>query len=318
MTRYLAILSFAPLLAVQAAPAKSQTCLFGITNPINFGTIDVTQNTTFTATGTFTAICFGTASRTVRICPNINTGTGNPASGVPRGLANGANILTYNLYQDVGYTTVWGSHLWAYAPTPPTIDLPLGGLGFASTTRTIYARVDAGQQSRPLGLYTSSFSGAHTAIAYAYNTAGSCAAIGSTNAQQAAFVVQATVASTCRVDASTLNFGTVAILASNVDSTGSASVTCTSNLPYRVLLNNGLTGTGPTNRKMTLAGSQVTYGLYRNAARTLPWGNISGTNSLSATGTGLAQSHSIYGRVPPQITPATGTYSDTVVISVEY
>jgi spore coat protein U-like protein len=301
-----------------AGEAAAQLCFFSITNPIDFNTIDVTANTTFSTTGTFSALCIGQANRTVRICPNINTGTGNPASGVPRGLANGVNILNYNLYQDAAYTTVWGSHLWAFAPTPPTINLPLGGSGFAATSRTIYAQVNAGQQTLPAGLYTSSFAGAQTAIAYAYTSAGSCAAIGSTNAQQVGFTVRATVSTTCRVAGNTLDFGTVALLSSDVDSNGSSAVTCTNGTPYRVLLDNGLTGTGPTNRKMTLGGSEVVYGLYRDAARSQPWGDISGTNSLSATGTGLAQSHTIYGRVPPQMTPATGTYSDTIVISVEY
>lgn len=297
--------------------ASAQFCFFSITATINFGSIDVTANGTPTASGTFQATCLGAAGRTVRICPNIATGTGNPASGVPRGLANGANILNYNLFQDSSYTTVWGSHLWTFGATPPTIDLPLGG-GIASTSRTIFARVNAGQQTLPAGLYSSSFAGAQTAIAFAYSTAGSCAAIGGTNARQVGFTVQATNTTTCRVSATDLNFGSAGLLNDNVDADGSANVTCTRSTPYRVMLNNGLTGTSPTNRKMTFSSSSITYGLYRDGARTLPWGSTSGTNSLSGTGSGLSQSLPVYGRVPPQVSPSPGTYADTIVVSVEY
>lgn len=311
------LFSLLSLFLADPPSASAQLCFFSITATMNFGSIDVTANGTPTASGTFQATCLGAAGRTVRICPNIATGTGNPLSGVPRGLANGANILNYNLFQDASYTTVWGSHLWTFGATPPTIDLPLGG-GIASTSRTIFARISAGQQTLPAGTYSSSFAGAQTAIAFAYSTAGSCAAIGGTNARQVGFSVQATNRTTCRVVATDLNFGSADLLNDNVDADGSVNVTCTRSTPYRVMLNNGLTGTSPTNRKMTLGASSITYGLYRNEARTQPWGNISGTNSLSGTGSGLPQALNVYGRVPPQVPPRPGTYADTIVVSVEY
>jgi spore coat protein U-like protein len=46
--------------------ADAQTCSASMTN-INFGSIDVTQNATFTTTGTFSATCTGSPNQTVII-----------------------------------------------------------------------------------------------------------------------------------------------------------------------------------------------------------------------------------------------------------
>lgn len=304
-------------LTYAATPASSQTCTFSISN-IDFGTIDVTLNTTFTAGGTLVANCTGIANRRVRVCPNFATGTGDPLAYNPRRMANGASLMNYNLYRNAAYTNIWGSQLWAYPPTPPAVVVDLNAAGTGSASRAIYARVNASQTTLPQGTYTSSFSGTHTAIAYAYTTVGNCAAIGATNATQVPFTVSATNVATCRVAATNLDFGSVSALTSAVDQSGTASVTCTNQWPYRVLLDDGLTGTGPTDRRMTLGANDVTYGLYRDAGRTLPWGDSSGVNSLAGTGSGTAQTINVHGRVPPQTLPPSGAYSDTIVMTVEY
>ena len=65
--------------------------------------------------------------------------------------------------------------------------------------------------------------------------------------------------------------------------------------------------------------NSVTYGLYKDAARSTGWGSsiVSG-ETVSGTGTGSAQALTVYGRVPPQSTPPPGTYSDVVVVTVTY
>lgn len=74
-----------------------------------------------------------------------------------------------------------------------------------------------------------------------------------------------------------------------------------------------------TTRRMVSAGRYVVYGLYQDAARSKPWGTNTGSGeTLSGTGTGLTQSHTVYGRVAPQSAPPAGTYTDTVVVTVTY
>jgi spore coat protein U-like protein len=60
----------------------------------------------------------------------------------------------------------------------------------------------------------------------------------------------------------------------------------------------------------------ITYGLYRNPARTEGWGELTGS-TVEGTGTGDTVRLPIYGRVPPQIA-GPGAYSDTVVVNIFY
>jgi spore coat protein U-like protein len=69
---------------------------------------------------------------------------------------------------------------------------------------------------------------------------------------------------------------------------------------------------------MAFGADTVTYGLYRDAGRTLPWGATVGVDTASGTGTGLAQNLTVYGRIPPQTTPQPASYSDTIIATVTY
>ncbi|WP_280816185.1 spore coat U domain-containing protein [Variovorax sp. TBS-050B] len=150
--------------------------------------------------------------------------------------------------------------------------------------------------------------------------------------------VQMTITQECQVNAGTggsgggnavLDFGSHGVLNANIDGTtavsgtGSIQVQCTNGTPYEIGLNAGANPTtaGDVNtRRMTNSGAFVAYQLYRDAGRTLVWGNTTGAggNTVSKTADGTVQSAQVFGRVPPQTTPAAGTYLDTVVITVTY
>ena len=137
----------------------------------------------------------------------------------------------------------------------------------------------------------SAFAGNGVNIEWRDDLNKSCAELGG-GGDPANFTVSANVLATCTVSATTLDFGNVGIIDSNVDSTNSIDVNCVNGTPYTVGLDGGLSGaTDPTQRKMNLGAAQVTYGIYRDAARTQPWGDVIGTNTVSGTGTGLAQSY---------------------------
>ena len=307
-------------LVAAADPALAQSCSFTISS-LNFGSINLAANTQFTSTATYTASCTGTANTTVRTCPNIDMGSGDSNSGSPRFLANGGTQLNFNLYQDGSYASIWGSNLWGFAGSypSPTIDVTISSGGSGNASQTIYGQVWSGQQTLPAGVYASSFSGTQASVAYAYSTVGTCPTIGSSHATSAPFTVTATNGTNCSVNASTLNFGSVGVLQSALDGTGSITVTCTNALPYTIALDGGLSGaTNPAQRVLSNASQQVTYGLYRDSSRSQPWGNSVGTNTAAGTGSGLAQTLTVYGRVPTQNTPVPGTYSDTVVVTISY
>jgi spore coat protein U-like protein len=115
----------------------------------------------------------------------------------------------------------------------------------------------------------------------------------------------------------TLDFATQGPLVANVDQTATISVTCTTNAPYNV----GLDGGGGNNingRRMINGTNTVGYQLYQNSARSTVWGNTPGTDTVPGSGSGAAQTLTVYGRVPPQTTPPAGTYNDAVTVTVSY
>ena len=82
-------------------------------------------------------------------------------------------------------------------------------------------------------------------------------------------------------------------------------------------LDAGSNGTVAT-RKMVNGAAGVNYMMYSDSGRATNWGETVGTDTVSATGNGAAQTHTIYGRVPAQTTPAANTYTDTVTVTVTF
>ena len=155
-------------------------------------------------------------------------------------------------------------------------------------------------------------------VAVVIGLIGGTAALASTTSTT--FTSQITLAATCVINsASTLNFGNQGILAANVDQTSTIQVACTNTTPYNIGLDAG-TGSGATvaTRKMTSGGATVSYSLYSDSAHTTVWGTTIGTDTVAATGNGTGQNYTVYGRVPPQTTPAPGTYTDTITVTVTY
>lgn len=294
--------------------AEAASCSFSIST-LDFGTVDTLSGAAVDGTATLSITCTSVATGHVRVCPNLGAGSGGATGGV-RQMRNASNApLNYTMSTDLGATTLWGSIEQALLGTPPTIDLYTSLFGSISATRTIYGRVSAGQQTAATGTYTSTFGAADVKISYSELALFNCLTLSSP--VSAPFTVQAVVPDNCLISAQTVDFGSHGVLAGNLDATGAVSVTCTQGTAYSVALNNGQTGTGPTARRMVLGAAYVTYGLYRDAARTQPWGASAG-QTAGGTGSGAAQPLTVYGRVPPQTTPAAGTYSDVVIATVTY
>lgn len=134
------------------------------------------------------------------------------------------------------------------------------------------------------------------------------------------FQVQIQIMDACSVTTpATLNFGQQAALTANVDQSTTFQVTCSLTTPYNVGLDQGLHGTSVTARKMQGATTdQVSYALYRDATRLQNWGNTVNSDTQAGIGTGLALTHTIYGRVPTQTTPRPDTYTDTITLTLTY
>jgi spore coat protein U-like protein len=134
------------------------------------------------------------------------------------------------------------------------------------------------------------------------------------------FQVRATIAATCVILTSPdIDFGTLGVLTTNAQQSSNIQVQCTDTTPYNIGLNAG-TGTGASvaTRKMSNGGAVINYSLYTDQAHTIVWGNTINTDTVAATGNGASQSYPVYGLIPPQNTPAPGTYTDTITVTVTY
>lgn len=144
------------------------------------------------------------------------------------------------------------------------------------------------------------------------------ASAGTTTSQ---FRVTLTVQAECKlISSSDIAFGTTGVITAALPASGTVQVQCTNTTPYNIGLNVGSgSGASDSSRKMTSgSGSTINYNLYRDSAHTQVWGQTINSNTVSGTGTGAVQSHTVYGLVPVQSTPAAGNYSDTVQVTVTY
>ncbi|WWP00382.1 MAG: spore coat U domain-containing protein [Candidatus Dasytiphilus stammeri] len=101
-------------------------------------------------------------------------------------------------------------------------------------------------------------------------------------------------------------------------SAGKLGINCTKGVNYSIALNNGLQPDGTKRRMMkveTEAREFIKYDLYQDSARTTLWDTH---NLLKGIGNGKETPIIIYGRVPPQSTPSSGAYHDTVTVIVSW
>lgn len=300
--------------------ARAQTCSASITD-IDFGTVNPLSTSAVDALATLRITCTSIPrNAAVKICASISDGSGGSSGAVRLLRGPSSATMSYQLFQDANRTRGWGATDNNQLGTVPAFTLGNGTSTSATGATSIYARLFGGQSTAAPGSYVSSYTGAETAFTYAAYTSGAtanCDGFAGTGVVRPTFDVSATPAAGCSITSTDLTFPTVGVLTSSVQAEASLGVTCTNRTTYSVTIDNGVTGTGPTTRRMTsAAGTAITYGLYRNSARTLPWGGSGQT--LSGTGTGTTQTTPVYGLVPAQATPAPVSYSDRVVVTVTY
>ena len=138
------------------------------------------------------------------------------------------------------------------------------------------------------------------------------------------FTVQVTVANSCTIAVSTLDFGTQTSLAAAVPGSTTGSPTCTGNSPVAVSMNTGLNGTvqGAV-LKMKNGANTISYNLYTDSGHTSIWGdgtNSTSTVSVTPTGGSVAgPSFTVYGQIAAAQNPKpNGTYTDTVTATVTF
>lgn len=144
----------------------------------------------------------------------------------------------------------------------------------------------------------------------------------------------ALAAADCSIFTSTLNFGNYDVLdPAPTDSTTNILIICTRNPPpnnetvsYTLTLSVG--GGSYANRTMANGANTIGYNLYTSPAMTPAtiWGNGTGGTSvvaasmqpLTAQNTIRLAFHTIYGRIPARQDVRVGTYTGSVVLTMNY
>ena len=135
--------------------------------------------------------------------------------------------------------------------------------------------------------------------------------------------VSATVTNNCTISTAALAFGSydpvVAHASTDLDGTGTVIVACTKGAVATVGLGLGSNAAGSTRRLTDGSSNYLTYELYQDAGRTTVWGNAgAGLYSPGAAPSKVARNFTVYGRVAANQDVAVGSFTDTVVATVNF
>jgi spore coat protein U-like protein len=239
--------------------------------------------------GTYTGAQIRSTTPYVVTCPGgswdipMGPGMGAGATETLRYLTGpGGAKLGYQVFRNSSYSANWGN----------TAADEMTGTG--SLNASIYAQLNAGQTGPP-GTYTDTVDTATTSN----------------------FTLTVTISPACTISANPMSFGSYS--GAVVNATATLSVKCTNTTPYNVGLSAGSSsGATVTTRKMTgPGGALLNYSLYSNSGRTANWGNTAGS-WVGGTGNGAAQTLTVYGQVPANQHPTAGSYTDTIIATLNY
>ena len=296
-------------LALMMGRAEAASCS-AVVSAINFGSVSVRTGVTNSTSGNVAITCSG-GHGTIGVCVDFGPGGGGAGAGnSPRYMRRADNsALNYELRS--------GGNGSSYGTLTSVFVSMLVVLGNGSANVPIYADITSDSVAVGTGSYSSVFSGAsNISLRFGLlscNLAGTIVAVPN-------FTVSANVVPSCELNVGALDFGNIPALLNNpVAGQATIDVRCTADTTYRVDLGlgSGTGATGPTDRRMMNGLATLIYGLYQDAAHGQPWGNTVG-NSRSGTGAGGSQTLTVYGQIAAGQTTRTGTYSDSVVVTLTY
>ena len=288
-----------------------------LTGPaLTFGTINIFDSSTTSGNASFSCTSTDNQARTIYACLSIGTGTGGTTP-TNRTLDFANNKIPIQITGGASWPPQIGNGT-SY-PMEGVVNLNVPPRSSRSFVFALIITIPTPASRPPPGSYSSTFTGTDFQVYWNTASQSTCPALvtaGGTSIASGTFSAAALVANQCSVSATNMNFGSASLLTSALNAAAQISVTCNAAIPLTVALDNGATGVGPTNRLMSAGSQTIRYGIYKDSARTQPWGNTAGVNT--ATGTGPAAALTAYGQVPAQTAPAPGSYADVVGVTVTY
>lgn len=135
-----------------------------------------------------------------------------------------------------------------------------------------------------------------------------------------AMPVTAEVINGCTISASPMNFGSLFGVTGSARTTSTIALRCTPNTAYGVELDYGLNKQGQNRRMFNPVGNRyLRYRVFADAAYSQQWDERPRRQVSGNTGASGMVTLTAYGEIPSVTNlSASGTYSDTVVVTVQF
>jgi spore coat protein U-like protein len=134
--------------------------------------------------------------------------------------------------------------------------------------------------------------------------------------------VSATVINNCVISTAALAFGNydpvAANAAANLDGTGTVTIACTKGTTATIGLGLGANASGTTRRMTDGSGNFLTYEMYQEVGHSTVWNTGAGLLSPAAAPSKAARNFTVYGAVTSNQDITAGSYTDTVVATVNF
>lgn len=125
------------------------------------------------------------------------------------------------------------------------------------------------------------------------------------------------VVATCKVGAASLGFGTYGVgQTADLRAQGSIAYEGCGTGRLKVHLDGGTSRNTAARTLVDAAGNKLAYQLYRDSSRKKVWGT--GSNALTFTPASASGTLVVYGTIPGGQSVPVGTYSDTVLVTIDF
>jgi len=148
-------------------------------------------------------------------------------------------------------------------------------------------------------------------------------ALSGQTAASSSLTVNATVSKNCTITTAAVNFGAYDPISTNatapLDGVGIITVTCTKGAEAKVGLGVGSNALGTTRRMLGGTAAYLTYELYKDSSHSAVWGDTSTTGlDIPAAPDRNPRDFTVYGRVTQAQDATVGSYTDTVLATVNF
>lgn len=306
------------LFAAPTAPAHAQDCYVNGAFGMYFGAVSGSGRAATSILNYTCAPDYSGRKRTLyyQICVYIGPGDWSLGQATRRMSNYNGAYLHYDLFSDPAHTQLIGAPgstpvYRVLTAVPPTMPQP--------AQAPVYGWVYPGQ---PVPAFASFMEqGMQGLLRYRYSSTAfpdsadcSSGGEGGASASFNSSGVLASYENACKVAATDMDFGRVDPPQNPLYATASIRIDCVPGTPWRLGLDNGQHFDGTT-RRMAGPGGMVQYQLYLDEGRTRVWGNA---GADMADGIGSVPAVTVYGKLLPQPELETGSYSDTIIVTMYY